>query len=156
MFQNTERNMKPISQIIIDNNTAVKQMKLIYQIWYSSVIEDIKNISTPYEYNPYEKKLVVLVHDNIWYSEMRYMEEDFIELLNKNNLEIKKIVFKYKPKYEKVEKNTLINYTITKQAENFINASACKFNNTTMEEYFRQYLTNFFHYTNFNQWIIKG
>lgn len=148
--------MKAISQIIINNHTAVEQMKLVYKIWYSSIIEDIKNVTTPYDYNPYEKKLVVLVHDNIWYSEMRYMEEDFIELLKNNNFELKNIVFKYKPKYEKVEKNTLINYNITKQAENFINASACKFKNQIMGEYFKQYLTNFFHYTNFNQWIIKG
>ena len=149
--------MKKIAQIINNNNNvAVKQMKHIYNIWYSSVIDEIKEVTTPYDYNPYEKQLVVLVHDNMWYSEMRYMEEEFIELLNNNNLELKKIVFKYKPKYEKVEKNTLINYNITQRAENYINNTACKFDNKLMEEYFRQYLTNFFHYTNFNQWIIKG
>ena len=149
--------MKQIAQIINNNNNvAVKQMKHIYNIWYSSVIDEIKEVTTPYDYNPYEKQLVVLVHDNMWYSEMRYMEEEFIELLNNNNLELKKIVFKYKPKYEKVEKNTLINYSITQRAEHYINNTACKFDNKLMEEYFRQYLTNFFHYTNFNQWIIKG
>lgn len=149
--------MKQIAQIINNNNNvAVKQMKHIYNIWYSSVIDEIKEVTTPYDYNPYEKQLVVLVHDNMWYSEMRYMEEEFIELLNNNNLELKKIVFKYKPKYEKVEKNTLINYNITQRTENYINNTACKFDNKLMEEYFKQYLTNFFHYTNFNQWIIKG
>lgn len=149
--------MKQIAQIInSSNNTAVKQMQLIYKIWYSSVIDEIKEVTTPYDYNPYEKQLIILVHDNMWYSEMRYMEEEFIELLNNNNLELKKIIFKYKPKYEKVEKNTLINYNITHRAENYINNTACKFDNKEMKEYFRQYLTNFFHYTNFNHWIIKG
>lgn len=147
--------MKKISQIIHNNNTAVSQMQHIYSIWYSSIMEELKEITTPYAFDPLEKKLTILVHDNIWYAELRYMEEDVIELLS-NKLDVKKIIFKYKPKNEKVEKNSVINYNITKQAENYINAAANRFENDTMKEYFKSYLTNFFHYNNFNHWIIKG
>lgn len=157
MFLKIGQNMKTLSHILKgDNNIAVTQMKHIYNIWFSSVIDDLKPITMPYDYNPYEKSLVVLVYDNLWYSELLYMEQDFIDLLGKNNLELKKITFKFKPKYEKVEKNNIVNYNITSQAENYINATCNRCNNEYMKESLKTYLTNFFHYNNFQQWITKG
>lgn len=148
--------MKKISQILNSSNVAVAQMKLIYKIWYSSVIDDIKNVTTPYDFDPLKKILTINVHDNIWYSEMLYMEQEFMELLHNNGFDVNKIIFKFIPKYEKLDKKNIINYNISKRAESYINNYAQRFDNKVLGEYFKEFLTNFFHQNNFDNWILKG
>ncbi len=148
--------MKKISQILNSSNVAVAQMKLIYKIWYSSVIDDIKNVTTPYDFDPLKKILTINVHDNIWYSEMLYMEQEFMELLHNNGFDVNKIIFKLLPKYEKLDKKNIINYNISKRAESYINNYAQRFDNKVLGEYFKEFLTNFFHQNNFDNWILKG
>ncbi len=149
--------MKTIGQIINQTNThAVAQMKTIYKIWYSSITDILKNITIPYAYNAEEKSLIVLVYDNLWYNELSYMEEDFIDQLKKNGLELNKIKFKHTPKYEKLENNKNTDYTITKRAGDYINISSQKLENKAVAEHFKVFLTNFFHKNNFDEWILKG
>ena len=148
--------MKKISQILNSSKVAVAQMKLIYKIWYSSVIDDIKNVTTPYDFDPLKKILTINVHDNIWYSEMLYMEQEFMELLHNNGFDVNKIIFKLLPKYEKLDKKNIINYNISKRAESYINNYAQRFDNKVLGEYFKEFLTNFFHQNNFDNWILKG
>ena len=77
-----------------------------------------------------------------------YWGDNFIDTDESYYLWINDYIVKYIAREENID--------ITQRAENYINNTACKFDNKLMEEYFKQYLTNFFHYTNFNQWIIKG
>ena len=97
--------MKKLNQILkSSSNSAVLQMSHIYKIWYSVVMDNLKPVTTPYHFDPYTKTLTIKVHDNIWYTDLSYMTEDFKLILNEKGLDVLKVVFKYSPKYEKVKK----------------------------------------------------
>jgi len=99
--------MKKLSQILQNNsNSSILQMSHIYKIWYSVVMDNLKQVTTPYSFDPYTKTLTIKVHDNIWYTDLSYMTEDFKIKLNENGLDVLKVVFKYSPKYEKIKQNS--------------------------------------------------
>ncbi|MDE7315089.1 MAG: hypothetical protein K2N11_05230, partial [Mucispirillum sp.] len=105
--------MKKLNQILQNSsNSAVLQMRHIYKIWYSVIMDNLKTVTTPYSFDPYTKTLVIKVHDNIWYADLSYMTEDFEIMLNKNGLDVLKVVFKYSPKYEKVKQNNKTIYKL--------------------------------------------
>lgn len=149
--------MKKIGQIINNtNNNVINQMKYVYKVWYNAVTEDIKAVTTPYEYNKDTGSLIVSVHDNLWYTDLTYMEDDFITQLNKFGLSLNHITFKYAPKYEKLEKTNSKYYNISKRAEDYINHTAGMFENKVVSSHFKNFLINFFHNNNFDDWILKG
>lgn len=148
--------MKKLSQILQNSsNSAVLQMSHIYKIWYSVIMDTLKPVTTPYSFDPYTKVLTIKVHDNIWFTDLSYMTEDFKAKLNENGLDVLKVVFKYSPKYEKIQKSNQITYKISDKCKNYIENSVKKLNNKPMAENFEKFLTNYFQHNNFEDWIIK-
>lgn len=148
--------MKKLSQILQNNsNSAVLQMSRIYKIWYSVVMENIKQVTTPYSFDPYTKTLIIKVHDNIWYTDLSYMTEDFKIKLNDNGLEVLKVVFKYSPKYEKINQNNQVKYKLSDKCKNYIENSIKKIDNEKIAQHFEKYLVNYFQNNSFEDWITK-
>lgn len=131
------------------------QMSIIYKVWYSLIMDNLKEVTTPYNFDPYTKILTIKVSDNMWYSNLIYLADDFKEKLNENGLTVSKIIFKYTPKYEKNTKNNEINYEITKKCQNYIENSVKKIDNKNIAEKFKEYLLNYFKHNSFENWIIK-
>lgn len=129
-------------------------MQYIYSIWYSVIMDCLKPVTTPYSFDPYTKTLTVKVHDNIWYTDLSFLTEDFKVKLNENGLDVSKVVFKYKPKYEKFEP-TKTTYTISDKCNNYIDNSVKKINNENLADSFKKFLTNYFTYNSFEKWIVK-
>ena len=148
--------MMKLSQMLNNNSySAVMQMSIIYKIWYSIIMDNLKDVTTPYNFDPYTKTLTIKVYDNMWYSNLQYLADDFKEKLNENGLTISKIIFKYTPKYEKIKKNNEICYEITKKCQNYIENSVKKIDNKNIAEKFKVYLLNYFKHNSFESWIIK-
>ena len=138
--------MMKLSQMLNNNSySAVMQMSIIYKVWYSIIMDNLKDVTTPYNFDPYTKTLTIKVYDNMWYSNLQYLADDFKEKLNENGLTISKIIFKYTPKYEK----------ITKKCQNYIENSVKKIDNKNIAEKFKEYLLNYFKHNSFESWIIK-
>lgn len=148
--------MKKLNQILQNSsNSAVLQMNHIYKIWYSAIMDNLKTVTTPYSFDPYTKTLIIKVHDNIWYTDLSYMTEDFEIMLNKKGLDVLKVVFKYSPKYEKVKQNNKTIYELSDKCKNYIENSVKKINNKKVAENFEKYLINYFQHNKFESWIIK-
>ncbi|MCI6475929.1 MAG: DUF721 domain-containing protein [Mucispirillum sp.] len=148
--------MMKLSQMLNNNSySAVMQMSIIYKVWYSIIMDNLKEVTTPYNFDPYTKTLTIKVYDNMWYSNLQYLVDDFKEKLNENGLTISKIIFKYTPKYEKIKKNNEICYEITKKCQNYIENSVKKIDNKNIAEKFKEYLLNYFKHNSFESWIIK-
>lgn len=148
--------MKKLSQILQNNsNSSILQMSHIYKIWYSVVMDNLKQVTTPYSFDPYTKTLTIKVHDNIWYTDLSYMTEDFKIKLNENGLDVLKVVFKYSPKYEKIKQNNQITYKLSDKCKNYIDNSVKKIDNKKIAQNFEKYLVNYFQHNNFEDWIIK-
>lgn len=148
--------MMKLSQMLNNNSySAVMQMSIIYKVWYSIIMDNLKEVTTPYNFDPYTKILTIKVSDNMWYSNLIYLADDFKDKLNENGLNVSKIIFKYVPKYEKIEKNNEICYEITKKCENYIENSVKKIDNKQIAEKFKEYLINYFKHNSFESWIIK-
>ncbi len=148
--------MKKLSQILQSNsNSSILQMSHIYKIWYSVVMDNLKQVTTPYSFDPYTKTLTIKVHDNIWYTDLSYMTEDFKIKLNENGLDVLKVVFKYSPKYEKIKQNNQIIYKLSDKCKNYIDNSVKKIDNKKIAQNFEKYLVNYFQHNSFEDWIIK-
>lgn len=148
--------MKKLSQILQNNsNSSILQMSHIYKIWYSVVMDNLKQVTTPYSFDPYTKTLTIKVHDNIWYTDLSYMTEDFKIKLNENGLDVLKVVFKYSPKYEKIKQNNQIKYKLSDKCKNYIDNSVKKIDNKKIAQNFEKYLVNYFQHNSFEDWIIK-
>jgi len=148
--------MKKLSQILQNNsNSSILQMSHIYKIWYSVVMDNLKQVTTPYSFDPYTKTLTIKVHDNIWYTDLSYMTEDFKIKLNENGLDVLKVVFKYSPKYEKIKQNNQTTYELTDKCKNYIDNSVKKIDNKKIAQNFEKYLVNYFQHNSFEDWIIK-
>ena len=116
--------MKKLNQILQNNsNSATLQMSHIYKIWYSVIMDNLKTITTPYNFDPYTKTLTIKVHDNIWFTDLSYMTEDFKIKLNENGLDVLKVVFKYSPKFEKIKHNNQTIYKLSDKCKNYIENS---------------------------------
>lgn len=148
--------MKKLNQILQNNsNSATLQMSHIYKIWYSVIMDNLKTITTPYNFDPYTRTLTIKVHDNIWFTDLSYMTEDFKIKLNENGLDVLKVVFKYSPKYEKIKQDNQTTYELTDKCKNYIENSVKKINNKKIAESFEKYLVNYFQHNNFESWIVK-
>lgn len=118
-------------------------------------MDNLKPVTTPYHFDPYTKTLTIKVHDNIWYTDLSYMTEDFKLILNEKGLDVLKVVFKYSPKYEKVKKQSQTAYNLSDKCKNYIENSVKKINNKKIAENFKEYLINYFQHNSFESWIIK-
>lgn len=148
--------MKRLNQILKNSsNSAVIQMNHIYKIWYSIIMDNLKQVTTPYSFDPYTKTLVVKVHDNIWYTDLSYMTEDFKIKLNEKGLDVLNVVFKYSPKYKKIKDNNKTIYQLSDKCKKYIEISVKKINNKKIAEDFKKYLTYYFQHNSFESWIIK-
>lgn len=148
--------MKKINQILKNNsNSAVLQMNHIYKIWYSLIMDNLKSVTTPYSFDPYTKTLTIKVHDNLWFTDLSYMTDDFQIQLNENGLDVSKVVFKYSPKYEKIEQEDNVLYEISEKCENYIENSVKKINNEKIAYNFKKYLIHYFQHNSFEDWIVK-
>lgn len=148
--------MKKLNQILQNSsNSAVLQMSHIYKIWYSVIMDNLKTVTTPYNFDPYTKTLTIKVHDNIWFTDLSYMTEDFKIKLNEKGLDVLKVVFKYSPKYEKIKQDNLTTYELSDKCKNYIENSVKKINNKEIAENFKKYLINYFQHNNFENWIVK-
>lgn len=148
--------MKKLNQILQNSsNSAILQMNHIYKIWYSVIMDNLKTVTTPYNFDPYTKTLTIKVHDNIWFTDLSYMTEDFKIKLNEKGLDVLKVVFKYSPKYEKIKQNNQTTYKLSDKCKNYIENSVKKINNKKIAEDFEKYLVNYFQHNNFESWIIK-
>lgn len=147
--------MKKLSQILQNSsNSAVLQMQHIYKIWYSLIMDNLQQVTTPYSFDPYTKTLIIKVHDNLWYSDLSFMTEDFKIKLNENGLDVLNVVFKYSPKYSKIKKDSKT-YQLSDKCKKYIEIYAKKLNNKKIAEDFEKYLTNYFQHNRFEDWIIK-
>lgn len=148
--------MKKLNQILQNSsNSSILQMSHIYKIWYSVIMDNLKTVTTPYNFDPYTKTLTIKVHDNIWFTDLSYMTEDFKTKLNKNGLDVLKVVFKYSPKYEKIKQDKQTTYELSDKCKNYIENSVKKINNKEIAENFKKYLINYFQHNNFESWIVK-
>lgn len=148
--------MKKLNQILQNSsNSAVLQMNHIYKIWYSVIMDSLKTVTTPYNFDPYTKTLTIKVHDNIWFTDLSYMTEDFKIKLNEKGLDVLKVVFKYSPKYEKIKQDKQTTYELSDKCKNYIENSVKKINNKEIAENFKKYLINYFQHNNFENWIVK-
>lgn len=148
--------MKKLKQILQNSsNSAVLQMSHIYKIWYSVIMDNLKTVTTPYNFDPYTKTLTIKVHDNIWFTDLSYMTEDFKIKLNEKGLDVLKVVFKYSPKYEKIKQDKQTTYELSDKCKNYIENSVKKINNKEIAENFKKYLINYFQHNNFESWIVK-
>ena len=148
--------MKKLNQILQNSsNNAVLQMSHIYKIWYSVIMDNLKTVTTPYNFDPYTKTLTIKVHDNIWFTDLSYMTEDFKIKLNEKGLDVLKVVFKYSPKYEKIKQDKQTTYELSDKCKNYIENSVKKINNKEIAENFKKYLINYFQHNNFESWIVK-
>lgn len=148
--------MKKLNQILQNSsNSAVLQMSHIYKIWYSVIMDNLKTVTTPYNFDPYTKILTIKVHDNIWFTDLSYMTEDFKIKLNEKGLDVLKVVFKYSPKYEKIKQDKQTTYELSDKCKNYIENSVKKINNKEIAENFKKYLINYFQHNNFENWIVK-
>lgn len=148
--------MKKLNQILQNSsNSAVLQMSHIYKIWYSVIMDNLKTVTTPYNFDTYTKTLTIKVHDNIWFTDLSYMTEDFKIKLNEKGLDVLKVVFKYSPKYEKIKQDKQTTYELSDKCKNYIENSVKKINNKEIAENFKKYLINYFQHNNFENWIVK-
>ncbi len=148
--------MKKLNQILQNSsNSSILQMSHIYKIWYSVIMDNLKTVTTPYNFDPYTKTLTIKVHDNIWFTDLSYMTEDFKIKLNEKGLDVLKVVFKYSPKYEKIKQDNQTTYELSDKCKNYIENSVKKINNKEIAENFKKYLINYFQHNNFESWIVK-
>lgn len=148
--------MKKLNQILQNSsNSSILQMNHIYKIWYSVIMDNLKTVTTPYNFDPYTKTLTIKVHDNIWFTDLSYMTEDFKIKLNEKGLDVLKVVFKYSPKYEKIKQDKQTTYELSDKCKNYIENSVKKINNKEIAENFKKYLINYFQHNNFESWIVK-
>ena len=148
--------MKKLNQILQNSsNSSILQMSHIYKIWYSVIMDNLQTVTTPYNFDPYTKTLTIKVHDNIWFTDLSYMTEDFKIKLNEKGLDVLKVVFKYSPKYEKIKQDNQTTYELSDKCKNYIENSVKKINNKEIAENFKKYLINYFQHNNFESWIVK-
>ncbi len=148
--------MQKLSHLLRNKSSAaIEQMKVIYKVWYSIIIDNLKEITTPYRFDPYTKTLTIKVHDNLWLSDLSYLKDDFKVKLNENGLTISNIVFKYSPKYEKIDEKKEDLYEISRKCQNYIESIIKKIDNKEIAEAFKKYLIMYFQHNSFEDWIVK-
>lgn len=147
--------MQKLGSIIKSNNSNSNQL-IFRNIWLDIIPEEAINLTTPYYYNEQTKEIKILVHDNIWNMELKYLKNFYIEEFNNRGLEVKNIDFKYSLKHDKyVQKQVRKEYPVTEQAENYIKSSVKKISNKNISEKTESFLRTFFKFNDFKKWIVK-
>lgn len=149
--------MKKLGNILNNTYATVLQMKLIHKKWYNLVSYNLSlaKATCPYSFDPYTKILTVKVYDNLWYSNISFMAEDFTNKLKQDGLEVSNIIFKHSPKYEINIQDNKEKFKISNKCENYIENTVKKINNKEMASIFKEYLICFFENNNFEEWILK-
>ncbi len=134
--------MEKISSALHKNKSIISFVTL-YKIWNSIVPPLIAKVTTPTMVNA-KGDLTVLVHDNIWLTELNYMKEDLIEMLNNNNFMVKKLIFKYSPTYIPAEKPRKDFYEIGEPQLYFIENIVEHIDDEEMKQSFKEMLLAYF------------
>lgn len=138
--------MKKIGDILNEDATSpYAGFWKLSGIWKEAVTKDIAEVTVPVKLDA--AGLLVIVRDNIWFTELNYLKEEIKERLSQKGLRIEDITFKYKQSYEKVKKLKRRSYDITPEKKIFIDEITGKMNNKelkiclekAMNAYFKKY-----------------
>lgn len=147
--------MQKLGSIIRNNSSNSSQLDF-RNIWVDIIPEEAVSKTTPYFYDEKTKEIKILVHDNIWHTELKLLKNSYIEEFNNRGLEVKNIDFKYSLKHDKyVQKPVRREYPVTEQAENYIKSTVNKIENKKLAENTEHFLRTFFKLNDFKKWIVK-
>ena len=144
--------LKKISDVIKnkDNGKFAGFFELT-RIWKETVTKNIQPVTTPVRF--LNNSLLVLVHDNIWLTELNYLKNEIIERLTAHGLDVKELSFKYSPVYLKHSKKKLPKYQITSEAKIYIEKMAENIDNEVLAQSFRNAMTAYFTRHTFEEFI---
>lgn len=147
--------MQKLGSLINNNSINSNQLNFI-TIWKDIIPEEAVNKTTPCYYNEQTKEIKILVHDNIWNTELKLLKDAYIEEFNNRGLKVENIEFKYSLKHDKYDiKPVRREYPITEQAESYIKSAVNKIENKKIAENIESFLRKFFKYNEFKKWIVK-
>lgn len=138
--------MKKIGDILNEDATSLYGgFWKLSRIWKEAVTKNIAEVTVPVKLDA--AGLLVIVRDNIWFTELNYLKEEIKERLSQKGLQIGDITFKYKQSYEKVKKLKRRSYDVTPEKKIFIDEITGKMDNKelkislekAMNAYFKKY-----------------
>ncbi len=128
---------------VLNNNTSLISFVSLCKIWNALVPPLVAKNTTPTRINE-KGELTVLVHDNIWLTELNYMKDDLRDRLNDRDFPVKKLTFKYSPTYIKADKPKRDFYKIDEAQLYFIESITDGIEDSELASTLRNALTGYF------------
>lgn len=135
--------MKQIGDILNENRDPVyAEFWRITKIWQAAMTKNIAEATTPIKND--KNGLLVLVHDNIWLTELNYLKEEIKEKLGLHGLKIEEITFKHRPAYEKIRISNRKIYEITTEKQKYIDEIVKNIDNEQLRAGFEKAIIAYF------------
>lgn len=137
--------MQKVTDIFLDPN-APKQFKNYFKlvnIWKLSLTKNIVANTTPVKLSN-DLELFVNVHDSSWLTELTYDKNTVIEILNKNGLAVKNIIYKYQPLSLKKPELKREPAVLTDKLKYIIDDASGKYADTSFYNSYKDALTEYF------------
>lgn len=135
--------MRKIGDILNENrNPIYATFWRTAKIWANAMTKNIAEVTTPIKID--KDGLLVLVHDNIWLTELNYLKEEIKEKLAIHGLEITDITFRYRPSYEKIKIRNRKMYEITGEKQIYIDEITKNIDNEELRAQFEKAITAYF------------
>lgn len=126
-----------------DKSSIISNFVTLSKVWKISTTEGIALVTTAIRIDS-KGELLVLVHDNIWLTELNYLKVELLERLNANGMKVKSLNFKYSPAYVKNSKQKQRLRVITEDEKIYIENISQNINNKELKESFKNAMYAYF------------